>query len=337
MPGQDRQAEPHRREPRPRLDRRADSITTSPGYSGSRQTLPRMAALPSVNASTYSATVRCQGAVVDVVARRCRGGELGDEFLGALLTSGHLAGDASGVDDDLRRARRVRRRIAELLDDCGEQLRAHHGEADVREPVVLGVLGDGVRVDVGLDAEGDDCCLVAHRHRGLLRLGQLLPAVAAPRGEQLDEHRRADAIGEGERHTIDVGDLQALPGGRRRLARGRWRRWIRRAADGLHGAATGGSEESGGTEADDVARAPTTRAATAMAEISGRMVSSRTGFVAEGIADWSPSPRSWRLVARPDVGLQPRRHRGAGAPCLGDLVGGPLGVDPRRGPEVAHA
>ena len=48
------------------LARRADSITTSPGYNGSRQTLLRIAALPRENASTYSDIDQGQGAVVAV-------------------------------------------------------------------------------------------------------------------------------------------------------------------------------------------------------------------------------------------------------------------------------
>ena len=79
------------------------------------------------------------------------------------------------------------------------------------ELVVRGVLGDRLRRQVGFHAEGDDLGLLPHRGGRLVRLGELLTTVAAPRGEQFDEHGRADAIGERERHSVDVDDVDRLP------------------------------------------------------------------------------------------------------------------------------
>ena len=165
-------------------------------------------------------------------------------------------------------------------------------------------------VDVSLDAEGEHYGLVPHHHRRLLSLGQLLPAVAAPRGEQLDEHRRANAIGERECHAIDIGDLQALP---RRQSRGREDAGSDESS-GLQCSATEGVDESGGALADAVVAAPAMSAAAATAVIGGRIGStSRPGFVADGAADWSlteivAAPRSARRWSRT---IRDRPHRPA--------------------------
>ena len=187
-----------------------------------------MAALPSVNASTYSATAGRQVVVVGWPAAAAapswatRSSALSwpvvisaAEPAASMTIFGVLGGLAAELPNSSTNG--------------GEQFRADHGEADVRQLVVLGVLGDGVGVDVGLDAEGDDRRLITQGRRGFLGLGQLLAAVAAPRGEHLDEHWSAEAIGEGERHVVDVGDLQALPRGQLRRGRRRLRGVLRKS------------------------------------------------------------------------------------------------------------
>ena len=125
------------------FDRRADSITTSPGYRGSRQTLLRMAALPSVNASTYSATAGRQVVVVGWPAAAAapswatRSSALSwPVVISAAMpvASMTIFGVLGGLAAELPNS----------STNGGEQFRADHGEADVRQLVVLGVLGDGV-------------------------------------------------------------------------------------------------------------------------------------------------------------------------------------------------
>ena len=121
---------------------RSASSTNSPGYSGSMQTLPRIAALPSANASRY-----CPMSMVRALQACGRRRPLRPDRAwrgsrrGTRSRSTSSPADAVRGDDDLRRAGRVERRRTERSVHRREHLGAHDRETDVREPVLLLVVG----------------------------------------------------------------------------------------------------------------------------------------------------------------------------------------------------
>ena len=275
--------------------------------------MPRIAALPRVNASTYSDTAGCQPAVVAVSPGAAAA--VSCSTSSSVLSWPVVSSPATPlcVDDDLRRARRVGRRVAERVDEGGEQApdsspRSGCRGSRSRSAYSATASGTGRSPRSGRSRRHDPpssppppgswgaVCRQLLHHVANSSTSTGVPMQSA----SVNAHRRCrrspGVCQAGSSATVDVDGVATRPGG-------------------LHGSpATAGVEESGGAAGGRRRRRRRrTRAATAMAVISDRMVLLPHGFVAEGIAgllnvtEIVAAPRSGRRWRRASSTPGPRR------------------------------